>query len=143
MFSTLGNTRDDSIEGGRNSSIPSIITKPIRIKGDLHAECDIHIEGHLEGNITSSSNVYVAPSATVLGNIKAQSVTIKGEVNGMVEADIVTIVEDGHLMGELNYKQIMVSEGGYVEGTLKCLDNMTGEVVVDIKPQEEEKIGYP
>lgn len=88
---------------------------------------------HLEGNITSSSPVYVYGSVRgdidvkeslvnvlregrVDGNINCQELIIDGTVTGQCTGDAVNIAENGTLTGTLAYRSLSVKQGGTFTG---------------------------
>lgn len=91
--------------------------------------CDVH----LEGNITTSSPVYVYGSVRgdinvkeslvnvmregrVDGNINCQELIIDGIVTGQCTGDAVDIAENGTLTGTLAYHSLSVKQGGTFTG---------------------------
>ena len=60
---------DKSVNG--NSGNTSIISQGTRIKGDVYSECNLHIDGDLEGNIIAKTNVAIGKSGNVNGSIDA------------------------------------------------------------------------
>ena len=69
---------DKSING--NSGNTSIISQGTRIKGDVYSECNLHIDGDLEGDIIAKTNVVIGKSGNVNGSIDADHLVISGKL---------------------------------------------------------------
>jgi cytoskeletal protein CcmA (bactofilin family) len=55
------------------------------VKGDIHSDHDIRIDGRVEGNITGSSKVIVGANGAVEGNISGRQADVLGKVNGNIK----------------------------------------------------------
>ena len=69
------------------SSSPSVsvISKALKITGQLESTEDIHIEGEVEGDVRGVS-VKVGQSAKINGSVHGEEVEVSGTVNGKIEA---------------------------------------------------------
>jgi cytoskeletal protein CcmA (bactofilin family) len=64
------------------SGVMSTIANGMSVNGDIVAEGDLRIDGHILGNIRSNAKLVVGESAIVDGDIEARNVDIFGTVNG-------------------------------------------------------------
>ena len=71
-------------ESGQHTA-PSIISKSLKITGQLESSEDIQIDGEVEGDIRGLS-VKVGSGATVTGSVYGEVVELSGTVNGKIEA---------------------------------------------------------
>ena len=69
--------------------------------------------GQLDGNVNADT-LHVASSATINGEITAQSVTIDGRVLGSIVADKVFLSATAHFEGQLYCQDVAVDDGAYV-----------------------------
>ena len=68
-----------------NSGNTSIISQGTRIKGDIVSECNLHIDGSLEGSIIAKSNVVIGKSGNVNGSINEEHLVVSGKRIGNCE----------------------------------------------------------
>lgn len=100
---------------------PGLIGKAIRIKGELHGEEDLIIEGRVEGTISLKSNhLILERSAVITAHVEVQNVTIKGEMNGNTTAsDKVEITSDAKVVGDIKAPRIVMEEGARFRGAVQ------------------------
>ena len=65
------------------SSVPSIISADLSVKGMLVSTGDVQIDGHVEGDVRAVSLV-IGDKAEIHGEIYAEDVTIRGKVIGRI-----------------------------------------------------------
>src|SRR3954447_1128535 len=64
----------------------AILSSGVSIKGTVKFTSELIIDGEVEGNITSNGTLTCGSHATVIGDIRAGSVTIRGSVDANVLA---------------------------------------------------------
>lgn len=101
---------DKSING--NSGNTSIISQGTRIKGDVYSECNLHIDGDLEGDIIAKTNVVIGKSGNVNGSIDADHLVISGKLMGNCTCNIVEILPQGRIDGSIVAKELIIEKGG-------------------------------
>ena len=101
---------DKSING--NSGNASIISQGTRIKGDVYSECNLHIDGDLEGDIIAKTNVVIGKSGNVNGSIDADHLVISGKLMGNCTCNIVEILPQGRIDGSIVAKELIIDKGG-------------------------------
>ena len=92
----------------------SHISEEVRITGVISACKPVILFGHIDGNIEAVS-VHIKSTATVNGDINAQTVTVDGTVCGIVTADKVHLSTSAILNGEVRSKGIEIDEGATIE----------------------------
>ena len=99
------------------SSSPSVsvISKALKITGQLESTEDIHIEGEVEGDVRGVS-VKVGQSARINGTVYGEEVELSGTVNGKIEARKVVLTSTAHLSGDIVHQDIRIDSGAYVDG---------------------------
>lgn len=66
----------------------------------------------IKGNISAAGRVEVDSAATVLGNVKAQALTLSGKIRGDVDiAEGLTLAETAVVLGKISTGRITVAEG--------------------------------
>ena len=83
MFNGKTKSEFSAETGGNNSA--SLISAGTTLKGDIHSNADLRIDGTLIGNITSSAKVIIGANGVVEGNIQGQQADILGKVTGSVK----------------------------------------------------------
>ena len=104
---------------------PGLIGKAIRIKGELHGEEDLVIEGLVEGTIELKNNhLILEKSAVITAHVEVENITIKGQLNGNTSAsNKVEITAGAKVVGDIKAPRIVMAEGakfrGLVDMTVK------------------------
>ncbi|MBN2385162.1 polymer-forming cytoskeletal protein [bacterium] len=99
-----------------------MIGKDIKIKGEIKAEEDIVIEGHVEGNVTSTKEIVVGEHGRVQAAIEADSVIIKGQLTGNVKARTVfQLVATGKMNGDITSPKVNIAEGARFQGKIDMI----------------------
>lgn len=93
----------------------SVISKALKITGQLESTEDIHIEGEVEGDVRGGS-VKVGQSARINGTVYGEEVELSGTVNGKIEARKVVLTSTAHLSGDIVHQDIRIDSGAYVDG---------------------------
>ena len=100
--------------GGRNTPF-SIVGADVQIKGKLTATVDIHIDGHVEGDLTCA-NLVQGEGSEIKGCVKAETARLSGLVDGSIEVRDLTIERSARITGDVTYENLTIAPGGQVEG---------------------------
>jgi cytoskeletal protein CcmA (bactofilin family) len=92
------------------------------VRGRIHGEGDLVIEGHVEGDVAVRGNLTIAEGATVTsGAIEAHAVTIAGALEGDVAATgPVRLAPGSRVRGNLQGSAVTIDEGARFSGKLDC-----------------------
>jgi cytoskeletal protein CcmA (bactofilin family) len=93
----------------------SVISKSLKITGQLESTEDIHIEGEVDGDIRGVG-VKIGHTAKVRGTVYGEEVEVAGTVVGKVEARKVVIASTGHMSGDVIHQDIRIDSGAYIDG---------------------------
>lgn len=96
----------------------SVISKALKITGQLESTEDIQIDGEVEGDVRGIS-VKVGNNAKVKGTVFGEEVELSGTVDGKIEAKKVVLTGTAHMSGDVVHQEIQIASGAYVEGHLK------------------------
>ena len=100
----------------------SVISRDICIEGELQGRENLVIEGRLKGRLQTAGDVAVAAGAHVEAVIMARNITIRGRVNGNIEAEEAVAIEpQGILIGDCRARSIQIHEGARFEGRSEIL----------------------
>jgi cytoskeletal protein CcmA (bactofilin family) len=103
-----------SHSGGGTQSV-SVISKSLKITGQLESTEDIHIEGEVDGDIRGVG-VKIGHNAKVKGTVYGEEVEVAGTVIGKVEARKVVIASTGHMSGDVIHQDLRIDSGAYIDG---------------------------
>jgi len=93
-------------------SAKNVLSSDVEIKGNLKFSGELTFEGKLDGEIQTEGTLNLGDSATVNGNITAQSVIVRGKVNGNINAkDKVEIKSKAELFGDIRASKLVIEEG--------------------------------
>lgn len=108
-------TASSSPHSPMQGSAPSVISRALKITGQLESSEDIQIDGNVEGDIRAMS-VKVGCGAVVKGSVYGEAVELSGSVNGKIEAKKVVLTETARMSGDIIHQDIQINSGAYVDG---------------------------
>ena len=109
----MGNPYDSATER------TSVLGPTLRFKGELHADEELLVEGHLEGSITHSQRITICRNGTVKANIRAQIIDVEGTVEGDLHADnSVHIKESAKIKGNVLAPNVSIVDGAQFNGNV-------------------------
>ncbi len=122
--------------GSSKSEETTIISKGVKIEGKITSSGNIRIDGEIQGDIFSESNITIGEVAKVKGQINANIITIGGKVSGIVRAkDKLILNSKSNLKGDIFTKKLVIEEGAKFDGKSKTGDlKDTKEMKVAPKP---------
>lgn len=98
-------------------TINTIIGKGSAVSGDLRINGVIRIDGDVDGNIETSSNIIIGENARIKGNITASSATIGGIVLGDVVAPKgIHLLSTCAIIGDLTTKSLQIEDDVILNG---------------------------
>ncbi|MEQ9042653.1 MAG: polymer-forming cytoskeletal protein [Alphaproteobacteria bacterium] len=102
-------------------SIPSIISANLQIAGDLISNGDLQIDGIIEGNVRSQT-LTVGETASITGDVEAESVQVRGTVTGQINARTVTLTKTARVIGDVMHETLAIDAGAYLEGACRHVE---------------------
>lgn len=112
---SLFESKNSTIKDGAITTISSTTY----IKGDMKLDCNIYIDGKIEGDVESSTLITIGEQGKVIGNIKAQRIIISGYLKGRAEANEMELINKGKIYGDLITKKLSIEDGVIFEGSNK------------------------
>ena len=99
---------------------PATIGPSISIRGDLTGEEDLVIDGRVEGTIDlQQNNLTVGEDGRVKANVRANTITVDGEVEGDLSGDEqVVIRRSGHVRGNITAPRVTLEDGCRFKGSI-------------------------
>ncbi|MDU1912413.1 polymer-forming cytoskeletal protein [Fusobacterium sp.] len=112
----LFSRNNKDIEADFSAKGMTAISKGSAIVGDITNECNLHIDGIITGNIISNAIVTVGTSGRVNGKIRAYKIIVSGICKGELEADIVEILTNSKVVGDITSSKLILERDSYFEG---------------------------
>lgn len=116
FFTKLGSGSDKSLKAN------SIVSEGLEIKGDIVCKDSLYVGGTLSGDIISTDKaaVEIGRTGKVFGTIKAETVVIKGVVEGdVVATSQLELGASAKVKGRLSYRLLKLEPGAVFEGELE------------------------
>ena len=101
-----------------------------RVRGRIHGDGDLLIEGNVEGDLAIRGDLTIAEGGSLTSKaIEAQSVTIGGTLEGDVSATgPVRLVPGANVRGNLRGSAVAIDEGARFSGRLDCEFDLPAEL---------------
>ena len=127
--------KNKQFEGVKSEEI-TIISNGVKIEGKITSSGNIRVDGEIQGDISSQSNVTIGEQGQVNGQINADVITIGGKVSGIIRAKEKLVLESrGNLKGDIFTKILVVEAGAKFDGRSKTGDSKDiGEIQETTKP---------
>jgi cytoskeletal protein CcmA (bactofilin family) len=93
----------------------SVISKALKITGQLESTEDIQIEGEVEGDVRAVS-VSVGAGARIKGTVRGDQVQLSGSVDGKIEAKKVVLTRTARMSGDVIHQDITIESGAFIDG---------------------------
>jgi cytoskeletal protein CcmA (bactofilin family) len=93
----------------------SVIDAWLIMSGNIQSEGQIQIDGKIKGDIRCTQLI-VGLDATIIGDIAAEEVVVRGCVKGTIRADRIILQSTACVKGEIFHKVFAVEEGAAFDG---------------------------
>ena len=98
----------------------SLIAPDITIEGKIDGAGHVRIAGSFKGDINVRGDLTIEPGAKVTGSVRAEKVTIAGELVGNIESAVhVELLQSGALSGDLKAGSLSVAGGSRMRGQVE------------------------
>jgi cytoskeletal protein CcmA (bactofilin family) len=116
MLTALWKKTETSSEDAPEHDI-SVLSRALRIRGNLDTLGEVHIFGHVAGRI-NAGRVVIGAGGHVEGDIVAKEVLLCGRLQGRIFAFNVTIAPSALLKGRVFHHTITVAKEAQIEGRM-------------------------
>ena len=96
----------------------SVISKALKITGELESTEDIQIDGQIEGDVRGVG-VKIGQNAKVKGTVYGEEVELSGVIEGRIESKKVILAGTARMTGDIWFQDIKIESGAYISGNLK------------------------
>jgi cytoskeletal protein CcmA (bactofilin family) len=115
----------------------NVLSSDVELKGNLKFSGELAFEGKLDGEIQTDGTLTLGDAAVVNGNISAQSVVVRGKVNGNITAkEKIEIKAKAELFGDIRAAKLVIEEGVTFVGRTEVNPN---KVVPMVSPRPAEQ----
>jgi len=122
----------------------NVLAADVEIKGNLKFSGELTFDGKLEGEIQTDGILNLGESATVNGNINAQSVVVRGKINGNITAkEKIEIKAKTELFGDIRATKLVVEEGVTFVGKTEVNPNKVTPAAAPARPGETVATKFP
>ena len=106
----------------------SLIAADITIEGKIEGGGSVRIAGRFKGDVNVQGELTIEAGAKLTGAVRADKVTIAGELEGNVErASLVNLLDTGVVVGDLKAGSLSVAAGARLRGQAEFgWDDATG-----------------
>lgn len=111
----------------------TVIARGTRITGQIHTDALLLIDGLVEGDLTSTTEVSVGANGQFKGNITSSHLIVNGHLEGTVRCDKLEILKNGLVKGEVSLKEFTIEPGGRFFGQSREADALLGQLQPDTK----------
>ena len=97
----------------------TLLAKGVVLKGEIHVEGTVRIDGRLDGDIQTKGQVIIGEDGLVQGTITAGTVISSGRIKAKVMADErVQLMRTATLIGEVLTPVLIIEEGAKLQGVM-------------------------
>jgi len=98
----------------------SLISAGLTIEGKIQGTGHVRIAGQFNGDVHVEGNLSIEPGAKLMGQVRANTVVVGGELEGNIEAaSRVELLETGILTGDLKAASLTVAAGSRMRGRVE------------------------
>ncbi len=99
---------------------PSTISTTTIVRGNVSGDGSLEVLGRIEGSISMTGQVLIAPNAVVKGNVSATEIQVAGSILGNLTAsDLLMLNTGARVVGDLVGVRIGIAEGALVRGLVR------------------------
>lgn len=92
------------------------------IKGEIFSDCDVRVDGNVEGKVYSKGKVVVGNQAIIKGEISCTNVDFWGTIEGDINVrDTLTLKSVSKVNGSIRVNKIQVELGAQINGSCNMI----------------------
>lgn len=117
--------------------VGSVVASDLTILGQkvvLISQGRLQVDGEVRGDI-NGREVVIGQTGTVTGTITAQSIDVRGKVNGALRGSTITLQPSAHVDGDITKMVLVVQEGAHFDGNVRRARN-DGEITPNLDPTQ-------
>lgn len=107
--------------GAAGSMTTSVIGKDLRIAGDkiiIVCQSRLQVDGEIVGDL-AGREVVIGETASVTGSVSAESIEVRGRVDGAIKGQSVALLPSAKVEGDILHQVLTIAEGAQFDGRVK------------------------
>ena len=126
------------------NSSKNVLNADVEIKGNLKFAGELTFEGRLEGEIITEGLLNVGDSASITGNVNAETIVVRGKINGNIVAkNKIDLKAKAEVFGDIRAAKLVIEEGVTFVGKTEVNPNKVAPSVQPTRVPETPKPGEP
>jgi cytoskeletal protein CcmA (bactofilin family) len=122
------------------NSSKNALNSDVEIKGNIKFSGELTFDGKLDGEVQTDGILNLGDSAVINGNIGAQTVMVRGKVNGNITAkEKIEIKAKAELFGDIRAAKLAIEEGATYVGKAEVNPNKVQPTLPPTRPTETPK----
>ncbi len=94
----------------------SVVSAECYFQGTLSVQGSLRVDGTLEGSVDNARHVIVGTEGKIVGDVTAEIVVCGGVIEGNVCAEMLEVLAEASIKGDIRAKKMIVEEGGRIAG---------------------------
>ncbi|MGB0515002.1 MAG: bactofilin family protein [Wenzhouxiangellaceae bacterium] len=119
----------------------TIIAAGSKLVGNLTLTDRLHVDGRLDGDVESESDVVIGSDGTVSGTVQAKSVVVSGRIEGSISSERLEIIAGGTVEGDVHTVNLVIEPGGRFNGSSEILER--SETPAPVEPAAASSTSTP
>ena len=121
---------DVRIKNVEESDADTLLSDDMSFEGTMKVSRPAMIKGQVIGKIESDSNLFIEKEADVKADVKADELSVKGNLSGTVQASVIEMGSSAVFSGDVTAQSLAMESG--------CTFNGTSKIGTAPKAQAEE-----
>jgi cytoskeletal protein CcmA (bactofilin family) len=117
---------------------PSIISAGVVITGVLSSSGDIQVDGQVDGDVRCVG-LTVGENGIIRGDVRAETIVVRGTVDGSIAARTVMVAAGGHIEGDILHQVLEVEAGAFVEGHFRHAADALAETLPEESADDTDR----
>ena len=118
----------------------AIIDACLNIDGNLETEGEVQVDGRINGNIRCA-HLTVGRDATIIGDITAEEVVVRGKVTGIIRGNRVILQDGAQVESEIFQTKLTIEEGANFKGMIRDQGEPSVSALKDMAADMKTKAG--
>ena len=128
---------DVRIKNIEESDADTLLSEDMSFQGNMSLFRPAMIKGQMTGKIESDSNVFIEKEADVKADIKADELSVKGNLAGSVQASVIELGSSAVFSGDIKAQSLAMESGCTFSGSSQIGSASKGEPEASETPAEE------
>lgn len=119
-----------------NLEFNRIVTGTV-IKGDIHSNGDIRIDGTLIGTLHSQAKIVLGPTGSIEGEIVCKNADIQGDVKAHIKvSELLTLKSTAKVLGDIKTNKLAIEPGAKFTGACIMDDSNKTSQRIELKNED-------